>query len=427
MTRTVFISHSCEDNTSLPQASRDMRARTRAVRDQIEKGLEGVEGLTAWIDKFDVEPGQEWRKEIHKALFDCSAAVILLDDEAFNSPWVLKETTVLSVRRSLLTGFPMVPVLLDQGSSDQFDKRPEWKALGMREIQAMKRPPDQVAKLVVDLVRDAAEVDKEGAFESWVDAVFGILLAFGPQKVTLDRIAKILQVPQADDWTANGHRAVRTLALALTASDDLFRVARVLKELTTLPQERRETIRRLLVPAWVKPSRAALTAWGLRSPEVGRRLILGTEDELVAQEHLNRAECCSARLVLCKPLPVQGEDEYGDLLFDECASAIHAVNPMAEGVEGEKFAVYLANFGNDPVVLRLAPGAMPVAVLRNVLDRLQTAFPGIAILLLTDDVTSLAGDLAPQAPLELIPTLTVEEIKTRAGYEAQLDLFVKGS
>lgn len=427
MTRTVFISHSCEDNTELPQARRDMRARTRAVRDRIEKGLEGVEGLTAWIDHDQVEPGQEWRKEIHKALFDCSAAVILLDDEAFNSPWVLKETTVLSVRRSLLTGFPMVPVLLDQGSSAQFGKRPEWKALGMREIQAMKQPPDEVAAKVIDLVSGAAEVRKEGAFESWVDAIFGILLAFGPQKVTLDRIAKILQVPEADDWTEDGHQAVRTIALALTASEDLFQVARVVKELTTLPQERRETIKKLLMPAWVKPSRAALTAWGLRSPEVGRRLILGSEDELVAQEHLNRAECCSGGLVLCKPLPVQGEDEHGDLLYNECASAIDAVNPMAFGARGQRFADYLAKFDNDPVVLRLAPGAMPGAVLRNVLDRLQTDFPGIAVLLLTDDVPSLAGDLALPAPLQLIPTLTVDEVKTRAGYEAQLDLFVKGS
>ncbi len=424
MTRTVFISHSAEDRADLADDRRQIRARARAVRDAIVAGLAEVDGLTAWIDKDEVEAGQEWRKEIHAALFGCAAGVILLDDESFNSPWVLKETTVLSVRHSLLPTFPLVPVLLDQGSSDQFEKRPEWKALGMREIQAMKKPPDEVASAVIELIKDAA-VPEEAPFELWVDAIFGIIHAFGPQKVRLDKIAKELQVPVAADWTADDHRAVRTLALALAASEDPIQVVSVVTELASLAPENRVEIKRLLMPTWVKPERAALAAAGLRSPAVGRRLVLGTDIEVVVEEHLNRAECCSEKLRVCRAATSQGEDENGDLLYNDCVSAIRKCFPMAKSATGNDFANYLVKSGFQPV-LRLAPGPMQVAVLRSVLDRVQADFPGVGVLLTTDDVTTLATELAPPAPLALIPELTVDEIETRSGYEAELDRFVKG-
>jgi TIR domain len=425
MTRTVFISHSAEDDPKLTDAQRKTRERARDVRDEIERGLTEVDGLTAWIDREQLEAGQEWRKEIHAALFNCAAGVILLDDEAFNSPWVLKETTVLSVRRSLLPTFPMVPVLLDQGSSAQFEKRPEWKALGMREIQAMKKPPEEVAAAVIDLIKDAA-VPEPTSFELWVDDIFGILHAFGPQKVRLDKIAKDLQVPAAADWTADDRRAVRTLALALATSRDPIQVVRVVRELASLAPDSRVEIKRLLMPAWVRPERAALAAAGLRSTEFGRRLILGSEDEHVAHEHLNRAECCSNDLRVCGAAIAQGEDENGDLLYDSCAASIWAAFPMANGKTGPQFAACLAQYHNPPVVLRVAPGAMQGAVLRSVVDRVQSDFAGVAVLMMTDDVASLAAELAPPMPLALIPALTSDEIGTRSGYEAELDLFVKG-
>jgi TIR domain len=425
MTRTVFISHSAEDRPGLTDTQREVRARARQVRDAIEQGLTAVGGLTAWIDREQVEAGQEWRKEIHAALFDCSAGVILLDDEAFNSPWVLKETTVLSVRRSLLAGFPLVPVLLDQGSSDQFDKRPEWKALGMREIQAMKEQPGDVAAKVIDIVKDAA-VPEPTSFELWVDDIFGILHQFGPQKVRLDKIAKNLQVPLAADWTANDRRAVRTLALALATSQDPIQVVRVVRELASLAAESRADVKRLLMPAWVKPERAILAAAGLRSVEVSRRLVLGSDDEFVAHEHLNRAECCSNDLRVCGAAIAQGEDANGDLLYSDCVSSIEQRVPMAKGLRGQAFGDYLVKSGYQ-LVLRVAPGAMQVAVLRSVLDRVQSDFPGIGVLLMTDDASKLADDLTPPKPLALIPELTGTEINSRTGYEAELDLFVKGS
>ena len=73
--RQVFISYSSKDQ---PQAE--------AVRNVIEQN-----GISCWMAPRDIPGGSNYTKEIPTAIRGCQAFVLMLSQNAQNSPWVLKE------------------------------------------------------------------------------------------------------------------------------------------------------------------------------------------------------------------------------------------------------------------------------------------------------------------------------------------------
>ena len=123
MKRSVFISHSCNQNPAAFPAGDPRRVRlerARAVRSAITAKIK--QGFDVWLDSDRLRAGDPWRLEIFRAMYRCSAAVLLLDEDAFASPWVRQEATILNFRRRLSPSFVLIPLLLDEGSSRRFDE-----------------------------------------------------------------------------------------------------------------------------------------------------------------------------------------------------------------------------------------------------------------------------------------------------------------
>ena len=140
----IFVSHSCKDAwVANPPAGLDADKLDRlrfalALRDQLVARLDpGATGLL-WYDRKRLQPGDEWELDIVAALHGCEAAILLLTPEALESPWVLREATVLGDRRSRWPGLRLVPVLCAGVDYRTLAAHPHWSALNITRWQPVQ-------------------------------------------------------------------------------------------------------------------------------------------------------------------------------------------------------------------------------------------------------------------------------------------------
>ncbi len=86
----VMISYSRRDGDLVDRLERDLRAA----------------GFPVWVDRRDIEGGDEWNKEIHRAIDDASVILVVLSPAAVASPWVRRE-----YRYALKQGKVVIPLL----------------------------------------------------------------------------------------------------------------------------------------------------------------------------------------------------------------------------------------------------------------------------------------------------------------------------
>src|SRR5262245_18126214 len=100
----IFISHSAEED------------HTRKLLGVLYTGLRNA-GFDVLLDKQRRKPGDQWRDELNRWLWQCHGAVILFSEAAMTLQWVLKEATNLTWRRDVSRqftndSFDVLPVLL---------------------------------------------------------------------------------------------------------------------------------------------------------------------------------------------------------------------------------------------------------------------------------------------------------------------------
>lgn len=71
----VFVSHSHADSELAARVSKALRN----------------EGLEVWDSDLDLLPGDNWAAEVARALEESDAMVVLMTEDALNSPWVRRE------------------------------------------------------------------------------------------------------------------------------------------------------------------------------------------------------------------------------------------------------------------------------------------------------------------------------------------------
>lgn len=400
----VFISHS---SNRVPATLTDAGARQRLeraieVRDAVAVRLETE--FDVWLDRRRLRAGALWRLEIFEALYRCSAAVILLDDDAFASHWVLQEATILNFRSKLSPGFVLIPVLLDEGSSNRFDQGP-WRPLALREVMALKDSPASIADEVADRLANLAESCLDKDLERWVTTLAGNLRqAARSQPERFTEACEELALRAPDDWAAGNAAATAPFARALlSASPDAVAKIANLHLKQALPQgDDRRSIARHLRPIWVNLTAAGCTAVALQQPPAERRIALNTVDADAAADYLDRAVNCSNILVPIRSADVFGEDadelyrQLEQLVIDRCPEIRR--NPSAEG-----FARWLSRQGWWRPVLFIR-ASLPPSELGDLLDRLSSRFPGITLFILsdghTDDELTALGATVIQPPLD---------------------------
>src|SRR5688572_25095194 len=97
----LFLSHS--------SPSEEARARLVAFANAL-KVAPGADDLQVLYDKEQIQTGDDWRKRIAFMLHSCHGGVVIVDEAALDSPWVLAEATFLSLRHEYSPTFGFLPV-----------------------------------------------------------------------------------------------------------------------------------------------------------------------------------------------------------------------------------------------------------------------------------------------------------------------------
>lgn len=146
----LFISHGLDKSSKA-----DMR-----FLDALHKALEqpSPQGprIQVLLDRVHLTPGLEWREVLHDMLAQCDAALLLLNSRALDSPWVLKESTVLAYRKAMDPRFALYPALLGLPSSNVLAGK-DFSPLALRELQALKgkEKPAELARALKTLLAQA--------------------------------------------------------------------------------------------------------------------------------------------------------------------------------------------------------------------------------------------------------------------------------
>jgi hypothetical protein len=90
-TSQVFISHCSADRNLVDRLEGELRAR----------------GIATWVDRRKLEAGQQWPREIERAIDSCHAMLVVLSPDALESQWVRKEYTY-----ALCQHKPIIPLFI---------------------------------------------------------------------------------------------------------------------------------------------------------------------------------------------------------------------------------------------------------------------------------------------------------------------------
>lgn len=147
MAYRIFISHSSHSETAksfVTELSELLRRK----------------GFEVFLEFKDIQSADDWNKEIHERLASCHAGVLLLTPESITRPWVLKEATILTWRRSLQPDcFKLFPVVFD-GVTDQALEQQKFGPLVISSIQKIAgRTPEAIAEEIKQVIGAAVETD----------------------------------------------------------------------------------------------------------------------------------------------------------------------------------------------------------------------------------------------------------------------------
>jgi hypothetical protein len=201
---------------------------------RLDPGGPGNGRGTVWFDRRRLQPGDAWEADIVSALHGCQAAVLLLSPEALESPWVLREATVLADRRSRWPELCLVPVLFGGASRKTLSQHAWWAALDVTRWQPVQAPtgafegPDAASDInfIVEQVgqrmdqRVALPKDIDRPLQIWSQNVRSFLktLADAQLSAQLDGASQALRLQPPPSWDAD---QLNALVQALFQSDVL--------------------------------------------------------------------------------------------------------------------------------------------------------------------------------------------------------------
>lgn len=117
----------------------------KAVAERIAVAL-NEQGVSPWLDKWEIYPGESLTDRIADALSNASALVVLLNPQSSTSRWVREELRIALQKRLSCDDFKIYPVLLETCELPQFLR-------DYRYIDARKDLSTAIAELIVALKR----------------------------------------------------------------------------------------------------------------------------------------------------------------------------------------------------------------------------------------------------------------------------------
>lgn len=214
VTFRLFLSHSTAEED---------RPHLKRVVEAIESASGGR--VRVLYDHDQIRGADEWRRRIAYLLHACNGAVVLLNERALRSSWVIAEATFLSIRATYDDGFRLVPV--STVPTSELDMRlgdPAWGPAALRDRQFVDGvDADAVAEAVLaGLKGDNGDLSTGESLMELLADEMASLMQHAPRG-RLRRLADLLQGDQVPyDDIDDLYRAALVVARDLIASADLY-------------------------------------------------------------------------------------------------------------------------------------------------------------------------------------------------------------
>jgi hypothetical protein len=334
---------------------------------------------TVWFDRRRLEPGDEWELDIVEALHTCEAAVLLLTPDALESPWVLREATVLGDRRSRWPGLRLVPVLFAGTTYETLGKNPWWAALDITRWQPVQAPhgdfegdnaTDDLETIVDAVVEKLAALSepRDPSMERWSEEVRAFLSGLADRRLTIRLTGAAAQLrlrpPVRWDEQALGWLARALLQTDVAEVDDaghttypLFRaLSRLVPDDPAVrPREVDEQDLCVRMQPLAAPPAAAVAVGSARlSGAAGGRptpVMLQADSPRLAELAARRASCDEVRLI-----PLSGITSEEGSLAPTDATRVEQYSALAERSGLDVCVVLPVHLAADDDVHAIAQG-----------------------------------------------------------------------
>lgn len=390
MARTrLFVSHSTREPTL---------QRLGALVDALDDNGAGYDVL---IDKRFIETGDQWRERIHVALAECQGAVVLFDEQAMKSPWVLKEATILSWRKDLEDDdFHFLPVRLGNVTQQQLADK-DYSPLLLSEVQ--QAASDDV-QAIVDAVRNKipTELESPTLFDLLTDEIADQLEGLAGGRILEQVASRHFAVQQLTRGEARKKKFADLLARKLfsVGAGCLSEAVRILDDFgRSLEGDVASRILRVLDPMWVEADAASLLAKPRYRALAMCSLNQHALYDFTAESYVARGYPRSNRWELLRVDDSSDDDEVGHIQR-VIRSEFREKNPSARYFEGKQLDDRIKAF-NDPLFVLL-----PSVPDDEVLLEIETLYPNITYLMYTTERGSSRGPLKDTARY-IDPELTV--------------------
>jgi len=377
----IFISHSSK-------VSGDARRFVEALPVEF-----ATRNLERFLDEADLYPGDAWRPVIYRQLAACSGAVLVLDPNAMQSAWVLKEATILAWRRALRAyggeTMRVVVVLADGVTKQEVEK--SFGALYLEELEFTTLGSEcgdeagRLAAKVAALFPEAAG-PAEDPMQVWTRMVSGWLRHI--DEIWLDMAAT--EVRAADDWRLPGGNEI--LAHALLQAE-YEHVRRALLRLVSSGSTKTRYVVDAVAPVMV-PADTALTLLEAMRRAPGERVVaLNACWQDTAGLFVHRATYCDIEVQVVRT-PTEAtadlETSYRDVVR---AMASKAGAPVPERFGPEHWSSVPVHLVVVLQRINVDGDGLPMTVLRPLIARLRRDFPECVVLLLSESTEGLDADI----------------------------------
>ncbi len=372
----IFISHSAKDDFAV------------RVRDTLYTKLEEA-GFDPFMDKRDLQVGDEWRRAILSMLGKSDTGIILFSSDALISPWVKQEALMLAIRRSQDPGFLIIPVLLPPVTSKELDTDP-FSQIAMKEIQAARGDVDTVLNQILERLAPLRESFADGPLKELEDVIDFILKPVyrdQPQKVR--DAAKALGA-DAEKWSA--HIVCRLLARQLLKVDlsTLPKAIEALKILAPyLDRNAGNKMVTILTSLWVDEHAVK------QIPEISKRPLAqrtirvnGIKPDTGKMYILRACRKIPGWTVLRITNEGWAEQQFGALVREIRAAYTQAIGGSTAYEDADIDSDLEDPPENDPLFV-----VIPKGLDNEILSQLRQKYPGITFFIITEDIPSNLEEL----------------------------------
>lgn len=400
----LFISHSSDD---------------AALAAALEQGLAQTPGIQVLIDRSGLEPGRDWRRDLHEWMARCGAAVVLLTPAVLARPkWVLKEAIVLGWRFDLEADFRLMFALAPGVERQDFlDQGFALAQFG--EPQLLKAPAALagVAALVAEVATALPAAQPRTPYDDLAELLSQTMQLADPLGVTYPVLARQLglQTPATYGPDKRERLADEVARAIVRGRDDLLALDDLVKVLKPWDKESRLKVLQMLRPYWVDAQAAAMLLRRACQPAEagghGAVVIAGDAvAEFTAETYVRRAYNTDlGAFRMAAAVSLEGGDLHGEIRRELCQHA-RAENWVLRSIKSDDIVVQKLRSVPYLIVVPLTelPDPATIVALRDDFPRAVFIAPRPA---------GVPDDAALEA-LELLPRpLRDRETKEFLGYQ----------